>query len=537
MRNLQILNNELLKEGLTDKDSLFEIIFNESPEALLLLNFTDLTILEANQKAIEFFEAGGEEDLHSESWFALYYTEPVQFSKRLLIDSIKNKKHFQQEITFKTNRGNVFLGKCFVRLLQVNGDDLVLVRIAKSLDYLKADETLATLIKKTSKVTGIEFFKTLTQILAQTFDVGFCYVAEYTNPLRKQIHIVDFYNHGEHTQGMETDIENSPVENVLRGYVTSYPRQLNELFPEDKFTAELDIEGFLATPIFDSKGQTSGVLVLMDNEAVNEIPNARYILNVFASRCGAEFDRLISERKLLEQTRELIFANATKDKFLKIIAHDLKNPFHSIMGFAELLEKKSKEYSKEKIQEVVSIISGNVKDSYLLLENLADWSREQRGKLYSTPTDVQLVGALNDVLEIYERHMQKKEQSVSINIPDDTMIYVDEHMFQTVLRNLISNAIKFSEKKGKINITSKVVNNQVELVIADNGIGIPDEIKGYLGEFETNPANYGTDNEKGTGLGLVLCKSFLEKMDGSISIKSQRGVGTTVKINIPKAAV
>jgi signal transduction histidine kinase len=306
------------------------------------------------------------------------------------------------------------------------------------------------------------------------------------------------------------------------------------MFPKDQFIANMGIESFIGAPIYNSNEEPMGMLVLMDDKQMQEKSNSRYILSVFASRAGAELERMNNEELLRKQTKELIKVNAMKDKFLKITAHDLKNPFNSIMGFSELLRRKIENTSKDKIQKMVNVIDDSVKKTCSILDNLSDWSKTQRDVISFNPEIVDIAQISEDIINYFDNYARSKEIKIYNKIKKNTYVFADEYMVKAIFRNLISNSIKYTNKKGKVIIEASIDDENVKIDISDTGIGIDDsEIKkiNMTSDFNIRP---GTENENGSGLGLIICKDFVLRNNGRLSIDSVVDKGTTVHFDLPQ---
>ena len=230
---------------------------------------------------------------------------------------------------------------------------------------------------------------------------------------------------------------------------------------------------------------------------------------------------------------ELARANATKDKFFSIIAHDLKNPFITIKSFINIMKNSINELSKEKILVLVNELEKNADNTYKLLENILDWSRIQTGTIKFDPTGIELQPVVMRILSVQKQITDLKKIEIKSNIPENLKIYADIFMFQTIIRNLLSNAVKFTHEQGKIQISAEEKRDFVTIKIKDSGIGIKKENLDLLFRIDSKFTTIGTAKEKGTGLGLIICKEFIEKNNGKISVQSEYGKGTTFTITIP----
>lgn len=245
-------------------------------------------------------------------------------------------------------------------------------------------------------------------------------------------------------------------------------------------------------------------------------------------------DRKIAEQKLKENETHLLELNATKDKFFSIIAHDLTGPFHSIIGFSDLLADQISNQDYEGLERYVSIIQNSAQMALDLLRNLLEWSRAQTGKVEFNPEYFELVKLIYDVKKLISGSAEQKSISILLELPHNQPVYADKAMISTVLRNLISNGIKFTHPGGIIVVTSEQENDQLIISVADNGVGIKQEVIDKLFKMEEIYSTAGTRNEKGTGLGLLLCKEFIEKHDGEIKVESVEGKGSIFRFSIPQ---
>jgi PAS domain S-box-containing protein len=234
---------------------------------------------------------------------------------------------------------------------------------------------------------------------------------------------------------------------------------------------------------------------------------------------------------------ELERLNKTKDKFFSIIAHDLRNPFNAIMGFSDLLCHDFAEMDDKQKLGLLELINLSSESAYNLLDNLLQWARTQTDKIKFSPEYFELSAVVKQVMDLQGIIAEKKQVSIESAIPDQTRVYADKNMIHTVIRNLIGNAIKFSNKGGKVFISSFENGAMTEVVIRDEGIGMSRENLSMLFRIDTYYSTSGTSGESGTGLGLIICKEFVEKNSGRIRATSKEGEGTAVSFTLMKQAV
>lgn len=232
--------------------------------------------------------------------------------------------------------------------------------------------------------------------------------------------------------------------------------------------------------------------------------------------------------------------NLSKDKFLSIISHDLKAPFGQFINATELILEKIDEFDIEQIEKLVRLLNEQAVKSYKLLENLLEWSRNQKGLIEFNPQPVSLYSLVNEVIDNLGQLAMDKSIVINSSIKKGLFIYADNYMLSTIMRNLISNAIKFTDIKGQINISSRYVlakddfgNKLLEISVSDTGVGIRKEDIAKLFRIDTAFSSKGTKKESGTGLGLILCKDFVEKHGGKIWVESEENKGSTFKFTLP----
>ncbi len=260
-----------------------------------------------------------------------------------------------------------------------------------------------------------------------------------------------------------------------------------------------------------------------------------------------KFDKIHLEKKVRERTiqineqnrvitaknEELNELNRTKDKFFSIIGHDLRNHFNIIIGFSEVLLSGFKKMDGEKQEYHLSNIYRSSIRAHDLLGNLLTWARLQRGAIIFQPEKINVAGKIRELLHFHEEAALKKNILVEVFTEEEIAVNADENMFATIIRNLLANAIKFTENNGEVSIQVKKVNSSCEIVVKDNGVGISAENLEKIFRVDSNVTTPGTCGEKGTGLGLVLCKEFVEKHGGKIRVISERGKGSEFSFTLP----
>jgi signal transduction histidine kinase len=238
--------------------------------------------------------------------------------------------------------------------------------------------------------------------------------------------------------------------------------------------------------------------------------------------------------KLKESKRVIEASNATKDKFFSILGHDLRTPYNSLLGLLGILKKKHQTMNSEEREKIINTLYDALYNNFGLLNNLLEWSRSQRGMIiyHSEPFFINQIA--KDVKELLRTIWKEKDIEIIIN-EDPIHVIADKNMIHTIFRNLISNAIKYSHPKSKIEISIEQDNEQTHIQVKDNGIGINKEDINRLFKIDTGFKIEGTAGEKGTGLGLVVCQDFIEQHHGKIWAESEAGSGSTFHFTIPNA--
>jgi len=247
---------------------------------------------------------------------------------------------------------------------------------------------------------------------------------------------------------------------------------------------------------------------------------------------------IVQKEQIEKQKNELHRSNITKDKFFSIIAHDLKSPFNALLGFSELLLLGNKEFDADKREEMIKAIYNTANQTLSLLNNLLIWSKIETGEVHFNPQKIKINTIIEETVSLLKNIASKKSIEINCELEKGLVVYADKDMIATVIRNLISNAIKFSYKNSSIIVTLKKVSEDVvRISISDKGVGIDNKKLESVFNVENIYSEKGTEGEKGTGLGLKLCKEFVEKNKGKIWVESKKDEGSVFSFTIPIASV
>jgi PAS domain S-box-containing protein len=310
--------------------------------------------------------------------------------------------------------------------------------------------------------------------------------------------------------------------------------------PDDKPKIK-EAMNFVANPWQDGEYSEEYKLIKKNSELVWVLVYAKPYFNL-----QGEFEYVMvefiditnlknNEIKLKEYSKKLEETNATKDKFFSIIAHDLRNPFNGLIGISQIILKNMDSMEKENLSRLIEMIHQTSKSGHKLLENLLEWSCIQTNTIKYYPQPIPLKNTSEGI--IYDLNVSFENKNIFIinEINQETEVFADYNMLCAILRNLLSNACKFTNSNGQIRIsaTKNFENNEMEITISDNGVGIKEENLKKIFRIDSKVITKGTQNENGTGLGLILCKEFIEKNEGKIWIESKVNEGTKVSFTLP----
>ena len=290
---------------------------------------------------------------------------------------------------------------------------------------------------------------------------------------------------------------------------------------------------YAGVPLVTPKGYALGTLCVIDNKPRKLDESQILSLKALANQLVKLLELRISVIELNQSVLKLKELNAVKDKLFSIIGHDLRGP---IGGFKSLIELLISDYDlsdTKSLIEILQMIQKSANSTYDLLENLLAWARSQRNEIVYAPEEIKLQETVSSTIGLFTELTQNKEISIINHIPENTVVFADKNMLMTVLRNLISNAIKFTPNGKQIQIASDQNDSEQIVTIKDEGTGISPENQLKLFKNTEHLTTYGTNGEKGSGLGLLLCKDFIEKHNGKIWVESELGKGSTFKFTLP----
>jgi signal transduction histidine kinase len=291
----------------------------------------------------------------------------------------------------------------------------------------------------------------------------------------------------------------------------------------------------------EEKAKRIAELVIADEEKAKRADELAIANEEKAKRIA---ELVIADEEKAKRVTELVIAvnelqlslqlNADKDLFISVLAHDLRSPFTALLGLSELLLENIRKYNCDEIETVVHHFKNSAQDTYTLLDSLLKWIRAQSGKIPFKPQNLSFAEICKDILKTLKINADLKNISVSISGVEGITVFADEDMLKTVMRNLVSNAIKFTNNGGAISIHTEENSGNIVISVSDNGIGIiPDKLTKLFDISQIQIKTTGTAEETGTGFGLLLCKEFIEKHSGKIWVESEAGKGSEFKFSLP----
>lgn len=431
-----------------EQTTLFQTILEISDDAIFIVSKTDSTIVDCNTAALKLFEADSKMQLKNIPSTRLYNSELFDYSIEKINEELNVSGEYTQELAFRTLKQNIFWGKLYQKNLGFAHVNFSVLKIKKSANYLKDEEWLSEIFRISSKSTGRQFFKDIAQYLCRTFNAKYAFIARRSATQLNNLKL--FYFHGGEIKIKHIAINNSFVEHTMRGYTSFYPQGLSELFPSDKIVQETGANSFIGAPFFDANNEPLGLIGVLSEDSMEEIPNSRYMLNILGSRTASEIQRIRSKEILRQQTRKLAEINQMKDKLLSVISDDLQAPLSTIIGYSSMLNDKLADYSRQEIGEKMQVMDVSLKNLYMLLENLSDWSKLQQEKVRANLKSNNLCNILDDVKPYISYLSSHKDIAVLHRVPSVLNVQADGYLIRSAIRNIAAYTLKNTAKGGSL---------------------------------------------------------------------------------------
>lgn len=536
------VSNEVeLKSKNEFKKLLLQNLMNYFPESIYFKDKSS-KFIRVNKATLEKFNFKDFSEIIDKTDFELF---DIEHAKQALNDEAKllnGEVNFIRNIekeTFKDGKVKWVL-TTKIPLKDQQGNIFGTVGISRDItDLRKKEKLLEALFKISSAITKVDnmqqLFKEIHEIVKTLMKAENFYIAliEEENNIISFPYFVDKY-------------DPPPAPRQLKRGLTEYIYRIKQpMLIDAKKDLELRLKGeteligepsaiWLGVPLMIN-GKVIGVIVTQDYEDENTYSiEEREILNYVSEQIALAINKMAGEFKLKAYSDELKELVATKDKLFSIISHDLKSPIQGIMGLSELLYEDLDILSPEEIKEDLKEIKNSVNILYKLIENLLDWSRFQTGRIQMRPNILNALILVDSVIATLTQTAKLKQITINNNVNPNHFIVGDDNLLRSLFHNLISNAIKFTNNYGEININSFEKDEKIFFEVVDNGIGISSDNIEKIFKFDSSLTTVGTNNERGTGLGLVLCKEIVNAHKGNIIIESEVGKGTKFTFDLVK---
>lgn len=286
------------------------------------------------------------------------------------------------------------------------------------------------------------------------------------------------------------------------------------------------IRFYAGAPLMGDDGLPLGVICAIDSQPKQMTDLQMQTLKVMANQ-------IVAQMNLHRSVMQMQALNQSKDKFFAIIAHDLKAAFHGILGFSEVLDTEFDELDDASKRKIANYLNESSQSTYKLLDNLLEWARLENGSMPYRPKALQLDQLIEDTVYSLQFMAAQKNISLTTRLQSDVWIEADMHMLQSLVHNLVANALKFTPNGGTIQIFDEVKDDQISISVQDNGTGMNDVQLQKLFNVAYSQSTNGTNGETGTGLGLLLCQQFVQQHKGALNVSSQLGQGSTFSFNFP----
>ncbi|MFA7359606.1 MAG: PAS domain-containing sensor histidine kinase [Candidatus Kapaibacterium sp.] len=503
-----LMLNQKLSSELRDSTEDFKLLFNLSPDNVLITKMEDRVIVDANTGFTKIMGFSREEALGKSADDLIIWKDIKDRNE--FIKLIKDKGDFENiEVRFINKYGKQITGLLSGRVINFQGEPHIL-SVSRDITERKIKEEI---IRESE-----EKYRLLTENMK---DVIWIMDAEtqkftYVSPSVKRLR--------EYTP---EEIINAPLSIALSSeweilFKTTIRNHVEKLKTGTESYDKYFTNELMQPSKDESMVWTEVISTFHNNDKTGRIEIQGVTRDIT--------DRKKAEMEIQKKNKELQKLNFEKDKFFSIISHDLRSPFNGILGLSNLLATDIEQLSKEEIQEISLNLNKSANNYFRLLTNLLEWAKMQGRLTEYNPEKLRLNNFISETINLFTETANSKDIKLEFEVADDIEITTDRFMLDTILRNLVSNSLKFTNKGGNISITANKSDNKTEIRIKDSGIGMSQDIIDNLFKIDKQSNRMGTDNEPGTGLGLILCKEFIDKHNGELHVKSEEGKGSEFTI-------
>lgn len=537
-----------IEENLKKAEHEYKQLFDSNPDPLFIISSV---YKNANAQALELFKCNLDQlkgKLPSD--FSPKYQPDGKLSvekQNLMIEKAVNEGFNEFTWKHKTLEGDIIDCEVRLNLIAINNEKILLAWVRDTTEKQRSELVQKALYKVSEAANSTAniqaLFEAIHVIIQSLMPADNFYIALYHDE-RKTLSFPYFVDEiDDLPEEGEVAMGKGLTEYIIRKGIDQIIDKHKDL--ELRALGETNLVGVPSASwmgiVLKIDGKIIGAMVLQDYNDPKAYNEKDLELLIFISEQIAQAierkrysEELAKNKQLLEErANSLRQLNSTKDKFFSIIAHDLKSPFTALLGLSEYLAEDSDDLEPGEIVEYANGIYTSAKNIYGLLENLLEWSRIQTGRFEIVPTRFDLYKLTHSIVQLFHSNLNKKQIELSVKVSPEQYVYADINATSTTMRNLLSNAIKFTRVGGKVEILGVIEGTMLKIKIKDNGVGIPEETIKNLFRLDVQTSTLGTNNEKGTGIGLILCKEFVERNAGEFFVESFVGVGTTFSFTIP----
>jgi PAS domain S-box-containing protein len=494
-----MINQRLNTENKEEKDEL-ELIFNADPDALLITSLSDGYFARIN-KGFTRLTGYTQEDINGKTSGDINLWINRKEREILVTELKKNGIIENFEADFRCKDGSKMTGMVSAKIIHLQGVPHILT-VTRDINERKRIENelheSEDRLAKAERVAKIGNWKLRVDTKEMISSAGARFI----------------YGVDKDTMSLD-DVQKVP----LAEYRNILDNALTDLISKDKpYNLEFKIKRINDCEIID-------IHSLAEYDKEN---------NIVYGVIHDITDRKAADVEIQRKNEQLQRMNSEKDKFFSIIAHDLRSPFNGFLGLTELMVSDINKMTLVDINRIAGNLHGSAKNLYRLLTNLLEWSKIQRGITDFNPEKLSLKDIIEESSNLFNESARKKSIIISKDISDDYFVLADKSMLDTIIRNLISNGLKFTEQGGNIILSAKETGDMVEVSVKDNGIGMGKDIINNLFKIDKQSTRKGTAGEPSTGLGLLLCKEFIEKNGGQIFLQSEEGKGSEFRITLKR---
>ena len=532
-------SQEIVKES----EELYRSLFESSDDGMFFVS--EGIIIDCNQAVLDIFRCGREFIVgHPPSDFSPEYQPDGRSSFESASEKIEKAFNgIPQHFYWLHKRPDESLIDCEISLkaISISGKKIIQATMRDHTEKMRADKIRNSLFEiSEAAYTAVNMdtlYKKIHEVVGKLMTVKNIYIALYDD--RKDMisfpYFVDEFDPPQPPKRPGKGL----TEYVLRRGEATLINAHQDL--ELRRLGETELIGepaaiWLGVPL-KLNDKTIGVIVVQHYENENAYgKNEQQILTFVSEQIAQVIERKRNSDAIKKYAEELMQLNATKDKFFSIIAHDLKNPFVTILGFSDLLITDYSDLSDDERKYYIEEMRKSADLSHNLLQNLLQWSRAQTGHIEFEPRKLNLKHIVLENIALLSASAARKQIAINHNVFQEVNVIADEDMLNSIIRNLLTNALKFTNKGGMIEINAVKKNEIAEISISDSGMGMDESIRASLFKLDSTHSSYGTENEAGTGLGLILCKEFVEKNGGTIIVESELGIGSKFTFTLPSTS-